>query len=1028
MSRCFQSHVADDFLHGRLSSDDFARVVEHASGCAACLHLLFATSRPGSDVPDGSMDVIQNRLTTWRAARRAPLMPAFPWRKGHEVDRYVIIRSVGGTEDGVIYEAFDPEREDRVVVKQLDLHIDDPATPALVELAQRQCHISHPNLLQMLSVGVHEGFVYLVYEFIKGTTLLDTGTEDARQLVALYAEAGRGLAAAHDAGIAHGCFSAASCVVGRDGKVKVLDFGIGEARIHRVAATRTAHDAEWTTSSDPVNSEDSFIGFIPGRPRHTTGQFEQLILAAGPNSLGPRIYAAPELVLGAPPSAAADQFAFCASLFHRLYGRPPYHGDTIALWLRELLKGNVGQAPPLPGVPPSVQAALLRGLERDPAARFDRMQTLLARLGRPRTSPGRNRAFAAAAIGAAVAITGGIAISAMRGGPSAPAAATCDHALSGWDDWWSANRQDALARAGGSGAAEALPALRGRLDAWVDSWRRATNDFCSMPSDRPAAAECASRAHTVAGDLVQLVQATPGRLVLAASAAEALPTYEQCISSAPSPGSAPLAVVKADMRRRLGMLEEADQLTAAPADDPAQRSYRSLVRGHTAADRGDIISARRMFEDATFEAQSAHQPELAVTAALQRLALSCSAAERALWTGYLDAQLHVADKTLPPPEYAGALAQSLACEGRIAEAVKLRQQAAAALHGDETTIGAAAQLELARALIAQGELADAVTAARIAATTYGQVYGARHPLTQAAQLAIAEAQLSSPASATAADQALTGVLADLAPHKEPDALRARALLLQGQLAAAQGRRDEALRQIQRATQEYEAALGGTHPELATALLTAGDLQLTAGRNSEAEASYRQVAAILDTLGQSDSARLAHARAGIQLAHWGDRLPPDAPDTLQWGLAPTGGTLDPSVTAWLAEQLGRVAAARGDHATALLQYRAAAAAWQQAGDRRSQASALTESALLAVRVHDPEARAMLEEALQLSPSGAALARPRLEGELARLLWTSQRDRARALARSALADLATTPADSSADASDLRQWLKHHDAER
>jgi hypothetical protein len=89
-----------------------------------------------------------------------------------------------------------------------------------------------------------------------------------------------------------------------------------------------------------------------------------------------------------------------------------------------------------------------------------------------------------------------------------------------------------------------------------------------------------------------------------------------------------------------------------------------------------------------------------------------------------------------------------------------------------------------------------------------------------------------------------------------------------------------------------------------------------------------------------------------------------------------------------------------------------------------ASALTESALLAVRVKDPEARAMLEEALQISPGGAANAKPRLEVELAKLLWPVQRDRARALARSALADLP----ESSADAGDLRQWLKNHDAQR
>ena len=238
--------------------------------------------------------------------------------------------------------------------------------------------------------------------------------------------------------------------------------------------------------------------------------------------------------------------------------------------------------------------------------------------------------------------------------------------------------------------------------------------------------------------------------------------------------------------------------------------------------------------------------------------------------------------------------------------------------------------------------------------------------------------------------------------------------------ARAGRRDEALRQVQRAIQEYEAALGGTHPELAGALLVSGDLLLAAGRDQEAEAAYRQVAAILDTLGQSDSVHLAHARAGMQLARWGNKPPADAVDTLQWGLAPTGGVLDPAVAGWLAEQLGRRATARGDHAAALLQYRAAAVAWQQSGDHRGLASALAQGALVAAQIHDPDARAMLEEALQQPPGNVAVERPRLETALAKLLWPVQRDRARALVRSALAELP----ESSSDAADLKQWLNAH----
>src|SRR5262249_44099255 len=145
--------------------------------------------------------------------------------------------------------------------------------------------------------------------------------------------------------------------------------------------------------------------------------------------------------------------------------------------------------------------------------------------------------------------------------------------------------------------------------------------------------------------------------------------------------------------------------------------------------------------------------------------------------------------------------------------------------------GGAATLELARALLAQGDLGEAATAAHNAILIYAQIYGTRHPLTQTARLAVAEAQLSSQASSSEAEHTIAQVLADASNHKEPDVLRARALLLQGQLAASRGQRDDALRLVQKAAGEYEAALGGTHPELAAALLTAADLLLASGHAS-----------------------------------------------------------------------------------------------------------------------------------------------------------------------------------------------------
>jgi eukaryotic-like serine/threonine-protein kinase len=1023
VSRHLEPDVADGLLHGKLSDRELSRALQHAAGCADCRRSLVTASQPEPELDAGSMAAIQDRLTTWRAARRAPLMPAFPWPKGHEVDRYVIIRSVGGTEDGVIYEAFDPERDDRVVVKQLDLHVEDPATPALMAIARQLCQLSHPNLLQMLSYGVHAGFVYVVYEFVKGTPLSQAGGDDPQQIIELFAEAARGLAAAHTAGIVHGGFSAASCVVGRDGKVKVLDFGVGEARVHRIAATRTTRDAEWTTASSQVSSEDSFVGFLPARRPSTTGQFESFVLAAGPNSLGPRIYAAPELVTGSPPSPSADQFALCAALYHRLYGVPPIAGDTIALWLRDLLKGRIARPPVRADVPAGVAAALLRGLSREPTARFDDLTELVARLSRRRPGLGdRRRTIAGIAIAGTLAATGLVIVAELGGDrPSARAAGRCDRELARWDDLWSVTRQAELTQAGGAAAAQCVPALAGRIDAWLASWRAATHGFCRLPEARGAVAECAARAHAAATDLLHLVTAGAGaRLPYAAAAADALPTVEQCTGSTPSPGVAPSVALQADLRRRLGMLDEADALTGKPPADPEQHSHHSLVRGHTAVDRGDLIEARRLFDDATVEAQAAGNPELGALAATQRLALSCSPAERAVWSSYLRSQLPASARAAT--EWRSAMARSLACEGKLGDAAAFQRQVTAELGDVRTSAAGTAWLDLARIQLAQGELGTADGSAQRAAAVLSQVYGARHPATRSARLLSAEAQLETPATRAAAADAIARISSELAERTEPDAVRARALLLQGRLAQARGDRDEALRLVQRASQEYEAALGGAHPDLAIATLATGDLLLAAGRNPDAEASYRQVAAIYDSLGYAEAARLAHARAGIQLARWGNRVPADASELLHWGLAPTGGAIDPGVAGWLAEQLGQRAAARGDASAALAQYRLATTAYQASGDQRGLASATTRGALLAAELRDPGARTLIEQALR-GPA-AAEATPHLEAALARLLWPAQRDRARALARAALAAL---PA-SSADAVELRRWLTRREAER
>lgn len=1056
MARCFEPSVAQGFVNGSLSEAASREALRHAAGCARCRGLLQAAGKPARELPMDGLDEIQERLAVWRAARRSPYSPEAPLRKGETVDRYVVTRSVAATEDGMIYEAFDPEREQRVVVKQLDVRADDAAAVGLMAIARRLVRFSHPNVLQVLAVGEHGGFLYLVYELVKGTPLSQLGTAAPRALLGLFAQAGRGLAAVHDLGIAHGCFSASSCVVDREGRVKVLDFGVGEARIQRMAAVSAHLDEEWEDTGPPISTEDSFIGFVPRR-RAPTAPFESFILAAGPSALGPRRYAAPELIQGAPPSAAADQYAFCAALYHHLYRRPACDGDSIALWLREVLRGQVAAPPVHTEVPGGVYEVLQRGLRGEAAQRFDRMATLVGKLpGQRPLASRRGKAVVAAAIGASalagvlVARGGGAA----GGGGRAGGDGACDPAMA---RQWQALAQKEQALRGATAAAPPSAALGG----WMAGWQRTTRDFCQLPAAAsPASASgssaaslgaaslpglgrggdrrgdrggdrelegraqaqlaraCASSAGAALADLLQLLEGgRRDRLDRAASAIEALPTAEQC-AAAPASAIWPAVVMRAEVRRRLGMLAEADEeIEGAPEGETLPELW--WVRGQLAMDRGELLEARRAFEAAAFGAAASGEVALGLSAATRRLAISCAPAERALWRGYLEAHAAAAPRQAPSIfAVKAALAESLACEGELAAASVLRDEVSASLTGAATPAAAAAALASAQGRLAQGELASAEAAAQRAASLFAASYGAHHPMAQLAQLTLVESRLSDPASLAAAEPQIDQIAADAAVRGEADAIRARAWLLRARIAGRRGQLARALDGTRRAVLEYEAALGGAHPELASAVLELADRLLVADRADEAEASYRQVAGILDSLGQGPSAELAHARAGIQLARWGTRPPADAGETLRWGVAPTGGELDPRVEAWAAAQLARRFAARGDEGLAEAQYRRALVAAEASGAADRIALAAAQLALFALSQGLPDALELGERALGLVADSHAASRPQLQAAMARALWRQDRPRARALAEEAAAELG----ESSAEGAELRQWIK------
>src|SRR5215469_9823192 len=108
VGHCFDAAVADAFLRGRLAEPAFSNALVHASRCSTCRHLLHLRSRPQVDTDAQVLERIEERIRAWRAAGRVPRPLKRAFSKGEVIDRYVVIRHVGNTDDGAIYEAFDP--------------------------------------------------------------------------------------------------------------------------------------------------------------------------------------------------------------------------------------------------------------------------------------------------------------------------------------------------------------------------------------------------------------------------------------------------------------------------------------------------------------------------------------------------------------------------------------------------------------------------------------------------------------------------------------------------------------------------------------------------------------------------------------------------------------------------------------------------------------------------------------------------------------------------------------------------------
>ena len=388
-----------------------------------------------------------------------------PLRRGDNVGRYTVLERIGSGGMGVVYAAFDPQLDRRVALKVMHANSDGPSGSAgrarLLREAQAMAKLSHPNVITVHDVGTYGDRVFVAMEFIEGATLRDWMDSERSwpDLVDAFVSAGRGLAAAHAAGLVHRDFKPDNVLMGHDGRVLVMDFGLA-----RRAAPRTGPIAEQLQELGTSSS-------------NAAGETRDLNLTRTGAMLGTPAYMAPEQHRGEHIGPHADQFSFCVALYEALYRERPFEGASMASLAINVLDGHIRNAPRDTKVPTWLRAVVVRGLAVSPEDRHPSMDALLAEL--QRDPPQARHPWLVAGIAVGI---GGL-ITAVYMGTRSNRLEACKTSAEAVDAVWSAQRKESLAalfeNATAPYANASWQSMGRALDGYADAWKTVYNVRCT---------------------------------------------------------------------------------------------------------------------------------------------------------------------------------------------------------------------------------------------------------------------------------------------------------------------------------------------------------------------------------------------------------------------------------------------------------------------------------------------------------------------------------------------------------------------
>jgi tetratricopeptide (TPR) repeat protein len=857
-SPCLTDQQVNAFFQGTLEA---SAAESHLDSCADCRQLIGQVSKVYSPPQEKALGT-------------------------STIGRYTLLEELGSGGMGVVYAAYDEDLDRKVALKLLRggaSSDESTANERMLREARAMAKLSHPNVVGIYEVGTLDDALFLAMEHVEnGTTLADwlsdkdtSSDEVIREIIDVFIGAGRGLSAAHAAGLVHRDFKPQNVLIDGNGCPQVTDFGLAQGSM--------------------VQEEQAL-------PQESPAQASRLLqLTRTGDVVGTPAFMAPEQFKGRQTDARSDQFSFCVALYQALYGEAPFAGEVYGDLMTNVLTGNLRETPAGSKVPAWVRTLLLQGLATTPEDRFESMDLLLQKLATdPRTQ--RRRRIMKGGVGLIVLGLAGLAAFAFTQKTAALPCATAQSEMqSVWDDDVRQEVRQAFVATGRPYAEDTFARIDKQLTEYSDSWVAMHTQSCEATHVQGTQSDtlldlrmqCLQERR---GELAALTraftEATPSVVDEALKIANQLSALDRCadmdslMTATPLPDDADIrsqvdtlytTMNQARTLRDLGQATEALQLVRDVVDESAELEYPPLraqalfLAGSLESTVGQAEAAEKTLRQAAKSAAEAKLDDYIAKSWIKLIYVighQQSKFDEALGiSDYAEAAVMRA-----PSHQAlqGDLVTDLATihldKANYKEAKRLLQEAlsiARELYGDEHYDVAYISNSLAVVARREGNYEESLKHHQRTQKLWKALLGPRHPKVAISLMNMAPvlAILGNPDKAQAHLEEALEILEST--HEGVETEVANCLVNLGVVHRRQGNHEEARKYLLRALAVNEEIAGEKpHPTVADTLYNLGNIELTLANYAQATRYYQRTLDIRMELFGEEHASIATAHYGL----------------------------------------------------------------------------------------------------------------------------------------------------------------------